>query len=144
MARKKEISGDKVVTIRIDEDIYCFLEGIKNKSEFIRNCISEHIRCNSNEYVDAEIHRLEGEIAKLKSIVLEKENELTVLRRTQQNSINKRLLIHEERLKVLEYLQNNKNIKVLPWLQSRTDVLEKCGFKDVDEAHEYIKSKLVR
>lgn len=140
----KSRTGRKIVSLSVPEEVFALIENLPNRSEYIVQLVKFDLNLQDLEKIDTELSVLNDKLFSLEKhrlTLLKEKNALearkNALQRTQGNSVN-------ERLKVLEFFQNKKATEreVLGWLQSRVDVLRKCGFDSPKEMAGWISEKL--
>lgn len=145
MARPRKYS-DKAerICITLPPEVMALLQGHPNRSEYITQLVKFDIGLQDMEKIDGRLSELNEELFSLEKdrlTLLKEKNALearkNAMQRTQGNQIN-------ERLKVLEFFQAKKATEreMLGWVQSRVDVLKKCGFESPTQMVDWLNAKL--
>lgn len=123
-------------------DIKEQLRGLPNKSEFIVEALREKIGVFEDELLNSEIRRIDIEISKQRSKILDLElirsQKEAILRSRQSQKVNSL----EARIKAIEILKSLPEKKRESWLQSRIDVLNECDWKTPEEALAFMREAM--
>lgn len=133
-----------MVSLSVPEEVYAMIEGLPNRSEYIVQLVKFDLGLQDMEKIDGRLAELNEELFSLEKgrlTLLKEKNALearkNAMQRTQGNQIN-------ERLKVLEFFQAKKATEreMLGWVQSRVDMLKKCGFESPTQMVDWLNAKL--